>query len=197
MRLKKLISAVLACMFLLGSVPAMAGNMAAGYDMPYYIGVDVTNQIVTIYNTAVDTIARQMLTSSGMNDCTPNGTFYLTEKGRAAERNEWLWLGEYECFVKFATRIYRGYMFHSLPFDKKDESTMQEEALRDFGMPTSHGCMRLRVDDAKFIAKKCLEGTVVKIYKSEEKTAELRQLLLVSSYTGEGGMTYNEFLGYS
>lgn len=197
MRLKKLIAAVMALMLLAGSIPAMAGNMDAGYNMPYYIGVDVTNQIVTIYNTADDTIARQMLTSSGMNDCTPNGTFYLTEKGRVAERGEWLWLGQYDCFVKFATRIYLGYMFHSLPFDKKDESTMQEEALRDFGMPTSHGCMRLRVDDAKFIAKKCLEGTLVKIYKSEEKTEELRQLLLVSSYTGEGGMTYNEFLGYS
>jgi len=132
-----------------------------------------------------------------MNDCTPNGTFYLTEKGRAAERGEWLWLGQYRCFVKFATRIYKGYMFHSLPFDKKDESTMQEQALREFGMPTSHGCMRLRVDDARFIAKECLEGTMVKIYKSEEKQEDLRQLLLISSYTGEGGMTYNEFLGYS
>lgn len=197
MCLKKLIAAVLALMLLAAAVPAVAGTMEAGYNMPYYIGVDVTNQIVTIYNTADDTIARQMLTSSGMNDCTPNGTFYLTEKGRVAERGEWLWLGQYDCFVKYATRIYLGYMFHSLPFDKKDESTMQEEALRDFGMPTSHGCMRLRVDDARFIAKECLEGTLVKIYKSEEKTEELRQLLLISSYTGEDGMTYNEFLGYS
>lgn len=197
MRLKKLIAAMTAFMLLLGSIPAMAGNMDSGYNMPYYIGVDITNQIVTVYNTADDTIARQMLTSSGMNDCTPNGTFYLTEKGRVAERGEWLWLGQYDCFVKYATRIYLGYMFHSLPFDKKDESTMQEEALRDFGMPTSHGCMRLRVDDARFIAKECLQGTLVKIYKSEEKTEELRQLLLISSYTGEGGMTYNEFLGYS
>lgn len=197
MRFKKMIAAALALMLLLSSVPCMAGAMEAGYNMPYYIGVDITNQIVTVYNTADDTIARQMLTSSGMNDCTPNGTFYLTEKGRVAERGEWLWLDQYDCFVKFATRIYLGYMFHSLPYDKKDESTMQEEALRDFGMPTSHGCMRLRVDDARFIAKECLEGTFVKIYKSEEKTEELRQLLLISSYTGEGGMTYNEFLGYS
>ena len=197
MHFKKMIAAALALMLLLSSVPCMAGTMEAGYNMPYYIGVDITNQIVTIYNTEDDTIVRQMLTSSGMNDCTPNGTFYLTEKGRVAERGEWLWLGQYECFVKYATRIYLGYMFHSLPFDKKDESTMQEEALRDFGMPTSHGCLRLRVDDARFIAKECLEGTLVKIYKSEEKTEELRQLLLISSYTGEGGMTYNEFLGYS
>ena len=197
MNFKKMITAALALMLLISGIPCLAGSMDAGYNMPYYIGVDITNQIVTVYNTADDTIARQMLTSSGMNDCTPNGTFYLTEKGRVAERGEWLWLDQYDCFVKYATRIYLGYMFHSLPFDKKDESTMQEEALRDFGMPTSHGCMRLRVDDARFIAKECLKGTLVKIYKSEEKTEELRQLLLISSYTGEGGMTYNEFLGYS
>lgn len=197
MNFKKWIAVILALMLLTGGFSCMAGSMDAGYNMPYYIGVDITNQIVTVYNTADDTIARQMLTSSGMNDCTPNGTFYLTEKGRVAERGEWLWLGQYNCFVKYATRIYLGYMFHSLPFDKKDESTMQEEAARDFGMPTSHGCLRLRVDDARFIAKECLEGTLVKIYKSEEKTEELRQLLLISSYTGEDGMTYNEFLGYS
>ena len=88
-------------------------------------------------------------------------------------------------------------MFHSLPFAEKDESTMIPEMLEEFGMPTSHGCMRLRVDDARFIAKECLVGTRVKIYKSDTKQEDLRQLLLISSYTGEDGMSYAEFLGYS
>ena len=97
---------------------------ASSYNMPYYIEVDIANQIVTVYNTSDGTIARQMLTSSGMNNSTPLGTFYLMENGRASERGEWTWFQQYHCFVKFATRIYQGYMFHSLPFAKKDESTM-------------------------------------------------------------------------
>ena len=138
-----------------------------------------------------------MLTSSGMNDCTPTGTFYLMEKGRLSERGEWTWFQQYQCWVKYATRIYKGYMFHSLPFAEKDESTMIQQMVDEFGMPTSHGCMRLRVDDARFIAKECLVGTKVTIYKDTEKKEDLRKLLHISSYTGEDGMTYAEFLGYS
>ena len=170
---------------------------ASSYNMPYYIEVDIANQIVTVYNTSDGTIARQMLTSSGMNNSTPLGTFYLMENGRASERGEWTWFQQYHCFVKFATRIYKGYMFHSLPFAKKDESTMLADAVEEFGTPTSHGCMRLRVDDARFIAKQCLVGTRVRIFDDAEPQEELRQLLLVSSYTGENGMSYSEYLGYS
>lgn len=170
---------------------------AADYNMPYYIDVDITNQIVTIYKTADNSIVRQMLCSSGMNDCTPKGTFYLMEKGRASERGEWTWFQQYQCWVKYATRIYKGYMFHSLPFAKKDESTMIEQMVKEFGMPTSHGCMRLRVDDARFIAKECLVGTRVRIYKSDTKDDELRELLRISSYVAADGMSYPEFLGYS
>ena len=169
----------------------------AAYNMPYYIGVDLTNQIVTIYNTSDNTIARQMLCSSGKNDSTVEGTFYMPEKGRLSERSEWTWYQPYRAWVKFSTRIWHGYMFHSLPFLEKDESTMDEEAARELGTPTSHGCMRLRVDDARFIAQNCLKGTMVRIYKETEKQEDLRELLLISSYTGENGMSYTEFLGYS
>ena len=169
----------------------------AAYNMPYYIGVDLTNQIVTVYNTADNTIARQMLCSSGKNDSTVEGTFYMPDKGRASERTEWTWYDPYNAWVKFSTRIWHGYMFHSLPFHRKDESTLDKQAARELGTPASHGCMRLRVDDARFIAKKCLKGTMVRIYKEKEKQEDLRQLLLISSYTGEDGMSYTEFLGYS
>lgn len=195
MFLKKITVALLALITLVcGCAPCA---FADDYDMPYYIMVDITNQIVTIYKTEDGTIVRQMMCSSGINDCTPNGTFYLMEKGRLSERGEWTWFQQYHCWVKYATRIYKGYMFHSLPFEKKDESTMIEQMAKEFGMPTSHGCIRLRVDDARFIAKNCLEGTRVTIYKSDTKEDELRELLRISSYTGENGMSYPEFLGYS
>ena len=191
MRLKKLLTALLAFML------CVCAPAHAEYDMPYYIGVDLTNQIVTVYRTEDDAIVRQMLTSTGINDSTPEGTFYMEPKGRLSERGEWTWLRQYQCWVKFASRIYHGYMFHSLPFEEKDESTMIEQSVKEFGMPASHGCMRLRVDDARFIAKECLQGTKVVIYKNEVKEEELRELLLISSYNSEEGLTYSEFLGYS
>ena len=194
--IKKRVTALAICAALLLMLTGSALASSA-YNLPYYIEVDIVNQIVTIYNTSDGSIARQMLTSSGMNNSTPVGTFYMIEKGRASERSEWTWFQQYQCYVKYATRIYKGYMFHSLPFAKKDESTMLAEAVEQFGTPTSHGCMRLRVDDARFIAKQCQVGTMVRIYDDGEPDEELRQLLLVSSFTGEDGMSYQEFLGYS
>ena len=193
MLLKRFMMVLLALAMLLGAFASAEDD----YGMPYYIEVDITNQIVTIYNTSDNSIARQMLTSSGMNDSTPLGTFYLMENGRASERSEWTYFQQYRCWVKYATRIYYGYMFHSLPFEEKDDSTMIAQHAKEFGMPTSHGCMRLRVEDAEFIAKKCLVGTRVKIYESEAVNEDLRALLLISSYTGENGMSYKEFMGIS
>jgi len=191
MRFKKVLTFILVVLLCLGSCAQ------AAYNMPYYIEVDITNQIVTIYKTEDGSIVRQMLTSSGENDCTPLGTYYLKPNERMSERGEWTWFSQYQCWVKYATRIHLGYMFHSLPFAEKDESTMIQQMVDEFGMPTSHGCMRLRVDDARFIAKECLPGTLTRIYKSEEKQEELRQLLLISSFNIEDGMSYTEFLGYS
>ena len=56
MKLRRCLAMLLAFALLLGAVPALAE-----YSMPYYIYVDLTNQIVTIYNTSDHSIARQML----------------------------------------------------------------------------------------------------------------------------------------
>lgn len=192
MRIRKLLAALLCLMLCLPAMPALAAK-----DMPYTIEVDIANQIVTVYSTADGSIVRQMLCSSGMNGCTPTGTFRLTEKGRASERTEWTYLAQYRCYVKYATRIYYGYMFHSLPFDAKDMNSMQAQAASEFGLPTSHGCIRLRVEDAKFIAENCLMGTEVTIHDTAERNEDLRELLMVSSYDASTGMSYSEFLGIS
>lgn len=185
--------AVLLCLALaLCAMPALADA-----NLPYNIDVDIANQIVTIYSTSDGSIVRQMLCSSGMNGETPLGTFHMIEKGRASERSEWTYLAQYKCYVKYATRIYYGYMFHSLPFDAKDMNSMQAQAASEFGLPTSHGCIRLRVEDAKFIAENCPVGTEVVIYDTAERNEDLRELLRVSSYDASTGMSYSEFLGIS
>lgn len=193
MRIKRCLSAILVLAILLGAVPAFA----ASYNMPYYIDVDLTNQIVTIYNTKDSTIAYQMLCSAGLNNRTPTGVWYMPSKERSDERTEWYWMPNAYTWVKWPTKIYYAYFFHSIPFNRQDDSTMNEKAISQFGNPASHGCIRLRVEDAMFIAKNCLAGTRVRIYKSGEKDEDLRALLYVSSYTGEDGMSYSEFLGIS
>ena len=195
MRFKKFLIAMLALAIAccgLGIVPALAE-----YNLPHYIVVDLTNQIVTVYNTKDGSIARQMLCSAGQNDATPTGTWYMPAKERSDERSEWYYMGSHNVWVKYATRIYYAYFFHPLTFNRKDDSTMNAKAAEMFGVPASHGCIRLRVEDARYIAEQCLHGTRVDIIKSGVKNEELRSLLYISSYSEDEGITYQEFQGIS
>lgn len=201
MRIKRFLAVLLAV--LICCAPAaqaaysnpIAGKKAASYNMPYYIGVDLSNQVVTVYRTKDDTIVRQMLCSTGKNDATPAGDYFLPKNRRSDERVEWYYFYYFECWAKYATRITGNILFHSLTYSAKKESTLSQKAVKEWGYPASHGCIRLLVEDAKFIAKECKAGTYVKIYKSGARDDELREILHVASYTGQNGMTYEEFMG--
>ena len=194
MRLKRLLTAAVILVFAwcgLGIVPAFA----AEYDMPYYIEVDLTNQLITVFNTKDSSVAYQMLCSAGERNSTPTGTWYLPPKTLEDERTEWYLMKSYNCWVKYATKIDGPYFFHSIPYRSKKNDQMNPNAAAKFGNPASHGCIRLRVEDARFVAENCLEGTRVHIYKSGAKNEDLRTLLLVSSFNQDEGISYSEFLG--
>ena len=192
MHLKRCLVVVLVLALLLGIVPA-----AFAYSMPYYIHVDLTNQIVTIYNTADDSIARQMLCSAGEKDKTPTGEWYMPRKERDDERTEWYWMPNAYTWVKYATKFYYAYFFHSIPYNDNVDGAVNETALAQFGRPVSHGCIRLRDEDAEFIAKNCKAGTYVKIFRSGVEDTNLRALLYEETYIQGGEKTYAEFLGFS
>lgn len=191
MRFRRFITAVLALALLLSCIPAHAA-----YNKPYYIGVDISSQIVTVYRTEDDSVVRQMLCSTGKNDATPLGVFYMTYRPHTHERREWYYLKEYRCYVKYASRIVNHILFHSLEYKAKNNASVVKEDVEDFGKPASHGCVRLLEADARFIALNCGEGTLVKIYKSGDRHDDLREMLYIASYTNENGMTYEEFAGY-
>ena len=194
MKLRRFISVLLLLIAFVSAVPAF--DLTALADTtPYYIEVDITNQIVTIYNVANNSIVRQMLCSTGTHDSTPLGTYTLPSKRESDERTEWYYFRAYNCYAKYATRIYKGILFHSIPYQTKRDSSISKDGVKEFGYPASHGCIRLRWEDAQFIAENCLKGTKVKIYESGERDDDLRDLLYQSSYTGEDGMTYEQFLG--
>ena len=195
MKLRRFLMLVLALALALAAVPAPAALAKAGYEKPYYIEIDLTNQIVTIFSTPTDLVVRQMICSTGLKDATPTGTFYLPHKEEALEREEWYYFRMYGCYAHYATRIWKGVLFHSIPCSRRSDSSVSKQAIAELGQPASHGCIRLRTPDAEFIAKCCLEGTRVKIYKSKKPDADLRDMLMQASYTNEKGQTYNEYLG--
>jgi len=198
MKLRKTLILLLAAALLaaLPGLDARAGA-AADYDMPYYIVVDLVNQVVTVYDSATSGIVRQMLCSTGKTGNTPQGTFYLPENGHKGDRKPWYYIQMFRRYVKYATRIRGQYLFHSMPYRRKSLQSVDAKAASELGEPTSHGCIRLRWQDAEFIALNCLPGTAVKITAEGTRDEGLRELLLQQSYVADDGMSYESFLGIS
>ena len=194
MRIRQLIASLLMLAVLITAVPAFSTNASA--EMPYRIEVDLTNQIVTIYSTEDDSIVRQMLCSTGVNNSTPTGDFIMPQKTSDDQRKEWYFFSSFNCWAMYASSFSgRLFMFHSLTCNDRTKASVSKAAVQQFGHPASHGCIRLRFEDAEFIAKKCLAGTHVHIGYTGEEDPELWALLMDSSYTNEDGMSYNTFLG--
>ena len=192
----KRILCLLAAICLLAAALPLPQN-AARADEKYYITVDITNQIVTVYNngnTSDSGIVRQMICSTGKSGTpTPTGTFSLPSKTYAQERTEWYYFSEYNCYAKWATRIYKGILFHSVLYTaaKKGPTKASKNAL---GSQASHGCVRLRVEDAQWIAQNCPAGTKCRIYHSGAKNEDLRKRLKNQSFYA-GSQSYDSFMG--
>ena len=150
----------MAALLLVASAPVEVARAAGSYNMPYYIVVDVSSQIVTVYETATQNIARQMICSSGANNRTPLGVFTMPMAQRKSYRVPWYWISAYSRYVKYASRIYKGILFHSITFDSSKHQVGSEASL---GRKASHGCIRLKIEDAKWIWDNCLMGTTVVI----------------------------------
>ena len=52
------------------------------------------------------------------------------------------------------------YLFHSIPFDS-DKTTISDPTL---GVPASHGCIRLSVEDSKWLYDNVKNGSKIIIY---------------------------------
>ena len=181
---------------LLALIPLFAFAHAAKADDSgtYYIEVDLTNQIVTIFRRSDMIVVRKMICSSGKASTpTPQGTFYLPSKSRPSERQKWYRMAD--CWVQYATRIRGGYMFHSYLFNAARDSAVISSSVRALGTAVSHGCIRLRINDAKYIADNCPAGTKVYIYKSGKRNEEIRKLLKNKTYSIDCGKSWEEWAG--
>ena len=174
---------------LAGAVPTLAENSS-----PYYIEVDLLNQITTVFNAQDGSVARQMICSTGANNATPEGTFRMEQTRPATDRVEWYYITSYRCYVKYATRIRGPILFHSLPYAEKNMDTLDLEAASGMGMAVSHGCIRLYWQDAKWIADNCPVGTEVRIFGDGNKQDELKRLLTIGGFSDDCGLSYDQFL---
>lgn len=121
---------------------------------PYLVYVNLSEQMTYVYKGTMnkwDNI-KSFTCSTGVDDeKTPPGIFDVRERG------EWFFSDKYEQGGKYWVQFYGDYLFHSVPFNK-DQSEVVDNTL---GTPASHGCIRLKTEDAKWIYDNIEFGTKV------------------------------------
>lgn len=120
------------------------------------IKVNKQASCVTVYKG--DVPIRAMVCSAG--ETTPEGTFYM--------ELQWDWLKLIENqYGRYCSQISGDYLFHSVPYNSMDIYDLDTEMYNQLGTLCSHGCIRLTIEDAKWIYDNCSAGTEIVIYNDE------------------------------
>ncbi len=186
MRFKLTAFAFLALVLLVVCVPAFAA------ETPYSIDVDCANNIVTVYSTADHSIVRQMICSTGTATYPSlSGSYAMPEGYKAQERSEWYAFED--GYGKYGSRICGNFLFHSYLFTEMDDDAVNWTSYAALGTNASHGCVRLLIEDAKWIAEHCFAGTVVNLYHTRVRDDYIKELLFEQTYSIDSGISYSEF----
>ena len=122
---------------------------------PYMLRVSIKDQRVYAYgldeNNEYTELVRTMKCSTGKNETpTPKGTFQATTGPGA----RWHYFKKFECWAQYAYYIEGDIMFHSVLYNDPDGPVTQS-SVNNLGRKASHGCVRLSVEDAKWIWNNC------------------------------------------
>ncbi len=139
-----------------------AADEAYAKDHEYCFAVNTSQNIVIAYQQDQDGVfskpVKAFICSCGKeNSPTKKGLFRTSDRYMWRQLNGGVW-GQY------ATRITGQYLFHSVPYEKQDPSTLETAEYNKLGQNASAGCIRLAAIDAKWIKNRCPEGTLVYIY---------------------------------
>ena len=133
-----------------------------GKQSSYVLKVNKLANVVTVYakdgNNGYIIPVKSFICSTG--EATPLGTFSTPNKYRWHEL-----MGP--CWGQWCTRIRGGVLFHSVFYNSYNNNmNLSISAYNKLGTTASHGCVRLKAGDAKWIYDNCSLGTTVTVYNS-------------------------------
>jgi len=130
-------------------------NIDYSDSVDFRIEVDLPRQRLIVFYS--DEILKEFICSGGTpGDDTPLGEFTTIEK------IEYSWVDRYNVGAYYWVRFYGNYLIHSVPFDENGEMIVEE--FEKLGSPASHGCIRLRLEEAKWLYETLPLGVKVLIY---------------------------------
>ncbi len=147
----------------------------------YRIIVDVANQVTMVYskdeNGEYTVPVRFMLSSTGLNNATPIGTFSMNSY--RVRFSKFVRDGR---FGQYWTQIFKAFYFHTMLYSDLNAATYLEDTFNELGQPASHGCVRLTVPDARWMWYHIAPGTQCEIRhgsKDDKQTAYIRSKLIL------------------
>lgn len=127
-------------------------------DSDYMIDTSINNQTINISKNGE--VIKSFRCSTGLlgnqDNETPLGVFFIQVKGESFFSDKF---GE---GAKYYIKFFSDYLFHSVPVDKNGNIIEEEE--KKLGKPASHGCIRLSMEDIKWMYDNIPEGTKVNIH---------------------------------
>ncbi|WP_308780252.1 L,D-transpeptidase [uncultured Clostridium sp.] len=121
---------------------------------PYLVYLNLDKQMTYIYSGSNNNwnLIKKFNSSTGIEGKeTPKGIFSVTDRG------DWFYSEEFQQGAKYWVQFMGDYLFHSLPFDETQENILDYT----LGKPASHGCIRLAVEDAKWLYDNIDDGTKI------------------------------------
>jgi len=123
-----------------------------------YIRVNRIENTVTVYDKATKLPIRGFSCSAGEMNRTPMGSGFKTTQ-------YYKWRNMVDgSYAQYAIRFNNHIMFHSVPYYKQDRAKLEKEEFNKLGSKASLGCIRLCVNDVKWIYEHCPAGTKVDVY---------------------------------
>jgi len=130
---------------------------------PYYIKVNNSQNVVTIYakdaNGEYKIPYKAMICSVGEATPAAGNAYKIT-----TYKNRWNAL-QGNVYGQYATQIVGNILFHSVPYTAKSNSALEYWEYDKLGTDASLGCVRLTVEDAKWIYDNIEAGTIVEFYE--------------------------------
>lgn len=132
---------------------------------PYYIKINNSQNVVTIYtkdeNGKYTVPFKTMVCSVGTATPSAGKSYKVT-----SYKNRWNGL-QGNVYGQYATQIVGNILFHSVPYTAKNNATLEYWEYDKLGTSASLGCVRLTVEDAKWIYDNISSGTIVEFYEDE------------------------------
>lgn len=159
---KQLLYIVMSIVLLFGfKLSAQAEENAPDTEPEYIIYVNRTENCVTVMErlaNGIGSVVKVMACSCGVDGHrTPEGTF------RTSDYYDWRELID-GSYGRYAVRFNNRILFHSVPYTQPSPDALEWDQYNLLGENASLGCVRLAVEDIKWIHDNCRPGTIVVVY---------------------------------